>query len=66
MVSNSWDIPDIEFVWMGWDGGVCKVIFVYNPTVDMLGWCWVELWLGFDNILGSILNHQLCKHFSIQ
>ena len=38
-VSNSWDINDIKF-WLV--GGVyevvCKVIFVSNPTKDMLGW----------------------------
>ena len=40
-VSNSWDITDIEFLW--WWGGVCKVIFMSNPTVVLiLGW-------GFDN-----------------
>ena len=31
--------------WGGWGGGVCKVIFVSNPTVVLrLGWGW-----GFDN-----------------
>ena len=29
-VSNSWDIADIEFVWVG--GVVCTVIFMSNPT----------------------------------
>ena len=36
-VSNSWDIADIEFVWVG----VCKVIFKSNQIKIMLGW--VEL-----------------------
>ena len=31
-VSNSWDIANIEFVWVGGGGVVCKVIFVFNPT----------------------------------
>ena len=39
-VSHSWDIADIEF---GGVGGVCKVIFMSNPTV-VLCWGW-----GFDN-----------------
>ena len=39
-VGNSWDIADVEFP-VG--GGVCKVIFMSNPTVVLrLGW-------GFDN-----------------
>ena len=33
-VSNSLDIADIEFVWWRW---VCKVIFVSNPALAMLG-----------------------------
>ena len=37
-ISNSWDIADIEFVWGGWMGGVCKVILSSNPTVVL---CWV-------------------------
>ena len=40
------EVPE-KFVWVvggGW-GGVCKVIFVSNPTVVLrLGWGW-----GFDN-----------------
>ena len=36
-VSNSLDIADIEFVWVGVVVGVvCKVIFTYNPTNIML------------------------------
>ena len=36
-VSNSLDIADIEFVWVGVVGGVvCKVIFTSNPTNVML------------------------------
>ena len=41
------EVPE-KFLWVvgggGW-GGVCKVIFVSNPTVVLrLGWGW-----GFDN-----------------
>ena len=33
-----------------WGGGVCKVIFVSNPTVVLrLGWGW-----GFDNYISVI------------
>ena len=31
-VRNSWDIAGIEFLWVGWGGVVCKVIFKSNPT----------------------------------
>ena len=37
---------DVEFLWVGggwW--GVCKVIFVSNPTT-VLRLCYVVLWLG--------------------
>ena len=43
-VSKSWDIADIEFVWGGGGGMVCKVIFMSKPTKVMLRWGWVELW----------------------
>ena len=36
-VSNSRDIADIEILWGGVVGGVCKVIFVSNQTKVMLG-----------------------------
>ena len=46
------EVPE-KFVWVvggGW-GGVCKVIFVSNPTVVLrLGWGW-----GFDNCQKSFL-----------
>ena len=46
-VSNSWDIADIEFVWVGW-GGWCRVILLSNPTLVLrLGW-------GFDNSWGLL------------
>ena len=41
----------VEFLWWvgGWDGlgggGVCKVIFMSNPTT-VLRLCYVVLWLG--------------------
>ena len=42
------EVPE-KFLWVvggGW-GGVCKVIFVSNPTVVLrLGWGW-----GFDNFM---------------
>ena len=47
-VSNRCDIANIDFLWVvGW--GVCKVIFVSNPTKVML--VGDELWMsfGFDN-----------------
>ena len=42
------EVPE-KFLWVGWGGvgGVCRVIFVSNPTVVLrlrLGW-------GFDNKL---------------
>ena len=40
------EVPE-KFLWVvggGW-GGVCKVIFMSNPTKVMLGYGW-----GFDNI----------------
>ena len=38
--------PEKFLWWVGW-GGVCKVIFVSNPTVVLrLGWGW-----GFDKSL---------------
>ena len=44
------EVPE-KFLWwggvVGW-GGVCKVIFVSNPTIVLrLGWGW-----GFDNEVG--------------
>ena len=40
------EVPEKFLWWVGW-GGVCKVIFVSNPTVVLrLGWGWG--W-GFDN-----------------
>ena len=39
------EVPE-KFLWWGGVGGVCKVIFVSNPTVVLrLGWGW-----GFDNV----------------
>ena len=73
-VSNSWDIADIEFAWVGWVGVACKVIFMSNPTQGMSGV--VELWLSwsFDKIvqifcimrcrLASILQKGLSRSFS--
>ena len=40
LISNSWDIVNIEFVWW-W--GVCKVTFMSSPTKFMFEWAWVEL-----------------------
>ena len=37
-VSNSWDIAEIEFVWVV--GGWTKVIFMSHPTFE-LSWGWV-------------------------
>ena len=37
LASNNGDVADIEFVWVVLvGGGVCKVIFVANPTKVML------------------------------
>ena len=42
------EVPE-KFLWWGGWGGVCKVIFVSNPTVVLrLGWGW-----GFDNRVAS-------------
>ena len=55
-ISNRWDIADVEFPveggWWWW----CKVIFVSNPTLVMLGWVVVGLgfWQKFD--LDSIIQ----------
>ena len=43
------EVPEKFLWWVGWGGvgGVCKVIFVSNPTVVLrLGWGW-----GFDNFI---------------
>ena len=50
-VSNSWDIANIEFVWVG---GYAKSFSCLTQLKVMLGW--VELWLswGFDNIKPNI------------
>ena len=48
-ISYSWDIADIEFVWVllvSWV--VCKVIFGSNPTKVMLGWVELMLSWGLD------------------
>ena len=50
-VSNSWDIAEIEFVWVGggW-GGVCTVIFMSNLQLQ-LGWGYVVVELGFWQLI---------------
>ena len=56
------EVPE-KFLWVGW-GGVCKVIFVSNPTVVLrLGWGW-----GFDNINFVSNNESLdenCENIKI-
>ena len=52
------EVPE-KFLWwvggVGW-GGVCKVIFMSNPTVVLrLGWGW-----GFDN---ECMNTKLAQFF---
>ena len=45
------EVPE-KFLWWGGWGGVCKVIFMSNPTVVLrLGWGW-----GFDNSLTVLVN----------
>ena len=72
-VSNSWDIADIELVWVVGGGVVCKLKFVSNPTFVMLGRGWVGVvikfqisysnitwwWWGLCKILFSWLMPQL-------
>ena len=43
-VSNSWDIANIEFVWVGWGGWGLHSHYIVKPNLVLrLGW-------GFDNI----------------
>ena len=42
LVSDTWDIKDIEFHWW-WVGGGCKAMFKSNPTV------WLRLRWDFSN-----------------
>ena len=52
------EVPE-KFLWVGGWGGVCKVIFVVNPTVVLrLGW-------GFDNFTTSLELRQ-SKYFALE
>ena len=65
-VSNSWDITDIEFLWVGgvgW-GGVCTVIFVSNLQLQ-LGWGYVVVELGFWQLYFSSLLWKVRLWISI-
>ena len=56
------EVPE-KFLWwggVGGVGGVCKVIFVSNPTVVLrFGWGW-----GFDNMKKD--ENKICKHHVVQ
>ena len=67
-VSNSWDIGNIEFMWVGWGGWYAKSFSCLTQLKIMLGW--VVLWLswGFDNTeilttADSTLQIMLIYHF---
>ena len=52
------EVPE-KFLWVGGVGGVCKVIFVVNPTVVLrlgLGW-------GFDNFVSHMYEYIQYSYF---